>query len=356
MSTNSEVINYLNNQASDVFTGADSSAPLTSFQFLISHVLIFNETGDENSASKSAYKLSHHGSPGSSFTFGAVQWDIAAFQQITTNSTGSLMKLDPAVESNLDSTSFGMKMLEQILRYATISGKNILTDKEITQILDKLGGNGERAKGNPKVLGDIVNGEIDLVDKINAALDSAYGQKWVNIWHQQYLQDLDSHVNTVVNSANSKDKTWLESSEIARLWIADFRNQFDPDRSIDTTSQNVDLVDFIQGRQITMTLGSFTRTVQKIGDLGYDDILNFYFNVPTTIAGYAADFDPDKARRFSNILRQVTAPITINNDEEAKGLARIYQEYIKVKMKYQEPLGSSIDASKTGWLNLPGIN
>ena len=75
-----------------------------------------------------------------------------------------------------------------------------------------------------------------------------------------------------------------------------------------------------------------TGIIRKTGRLDVADILNFYFSTP-----YAAKTDGlnDEMRRFTNVV-SVAGGFSLASDpdareEEAKGLIRVYQDYLKDK-------------------------
>jgi hypothetical protein len=240
------------------FTGQNL---LAGFALQLSDLLWLNEV-----TRRDPYQLYHASrynpsDTNSGFSFGALQWDIP-------NHT----PLPGAVQAR--------EIFLNILRNATdASGKRIINDQTL-QVIEPL----IDIKGNPYLLDSYLN-------VINAALDSAYGRQQIDANHVNEINLIVGWVSdTVALVTDSTDNAYLVNSEVARLFIGDLRNQY-------SYRANDPLRLFLQGNQnVNITIGGKTATVSKVGRLGMDDILNFYFAVPGN-AGPA-----DKLRRFNGII------------------------------------------------------
>ena len=323
-----KVINYIKTRYGDPFTG---SVGLQGFQQKISDVLILGEIGDL----RVAYRFSHAVVGKSSFSFGAAQWDIGSFGPMSPpgSKTSLVVDQNPQYASR---DRIGMMMLEQILRGAVdAEGAQIVSETQIEEIIvDILGSDGGKAIANPYAFGlvSLIDGveTIPLLNLVNAALNSEYGKQQINIWHQQHMADLEAHVNYVVNSVTDIDRrTFLQGSLAARLFFADVRNQYGPLRGrIELTQYLNSSVSNPAYIRIDPRRPTPTIRLAVSGDaLGYDDILNFFFGIPASFANARND----RIRRFGHIVASAAEQLDSSalDDEAAKGLVRLYQDYLK---------------------------
>lgn len=282
-----QALTYIYAQQANTFTGAND---LTGFRRQISDALIATESGSYNVA----YRLSHAVQGLSSFSFGAAQWDVGIFGPM--NPPGSPTNLVVDSPRYASPNSWGMRMLEQVLSNALdANGSRIVSDAQIKQIIEeKLGITGALARNNPAALGTVVvnadgSQSIPLIDLVNRALNSTYGQQQIDAWHQQHMADLEAHSNYIVNSVTDPDRrAFLQGSLTARLFFADMMNQFGPKygRNFMVPYLNSTISSPISPAKLAVS-GSA---------LGYDDILNYYFSVPAKIGV------PDRIRRFDHVL------------------------------------------------------
>ena len=132
---------------------------------------------------------------------------------------------------------------------------------------------------------------------------------------------------------SAEDNAFLSGSEVSRLFIGDFRNQF-------SNARNNDLRSYLQRNPVNQGTGS----IQIEGRVGIADILNFYFSTPYA-TGSIFGLN-DELRRFSNII-QVTGGVyqlpqdQAAREEEAKGLIRVYQDFLKSKQSQLNALGNN---------------
>lgn len=301
-SKTSVVLKYINSQVSDVFSGW--SLLLDPFQSDISNLMSLNELGKDHKKVKIAYRLSHaFKTNASSFSFGVVQWDLSAFKPIG-GLDNTKITLDSGTTFVAHENSLAVRMLEQILRNATdAQGAYIFgstkkeNDARVDDIIEKnLGIEGQNSTfQRVRVLGDVVIDKttgaksLPLLDKINQALNSTYGQFWVDLWHSQYIEDLNDYVNTIINGvADPTDKLFLQSNKIAKLFITDVRNQFGvkfkntTGNSLLNSNRNEDVRDFLNGKAVIpiwRSGKSGKATIQKVNVLGIDDIAHLYFSL-----------------------------------------------------------------------------
>jgi hypothetical protein len=139
--------------------------------------------------------------------------------------------------------------------------------------------------------------------------------------HDAHLGDVITWVKTTTAQVtNTADRALLQT-DLRSLFLTDFRNQFRP-------QTYTKLAQFVQDNTVNLGTGQ----IKKIGTLGVDDLLNFYFSTP-----YAQRLNGlnDELRRFRNVVT-VAGGYTLPTDaqakeEEAKGLIRVYQDYLKGK-------------------------
>jgi Ca2+-binding RTX toxin-like protein len=267
------------------FTGQNN---LTGFAWRLGDLLWLNEV-----ARRDPYRLYHARTATSGFSFGALQWDIP-------NHT----PLPGVVQAR--------SIFLDIMANATgANGQRIINDETLQAIQALID-----VEGDPAALDA-------YLDSINAALDSEYGRQQIDANHVNETNALVAWVNnTVALVTDAGDNAFLSASEAVRLFIGDFRNQFGDPR-------NNDLRNFLQGGSVNLGTGA----IQKIGPLGLADILNFYFSTPyaTSTAGLN-----DELRRFNNIISVTGGYYALPDDpeareEEAKGLIRVYQDFLKGK-------------------------
>jgi Ca2+-binding RTX toxin-like protein len=264
------------------FTGQES---LTGFALKLSDLLWLNEVGRRD-----PYKLYHAETESSGFSFGALQWDLPNHQP-----------LEGAVQAKA--------IFRDIMQNAVdSSGQRIVSDAillEIEPLLD--------TEGDP----DLLDSYKTLID---AALNSAYGRQKID---ENHINEIGLIVQWVDQTVALVSDPFLSGSEAARLFIGDLRNQFSP-------SVNNNLRKFLQGIG-EVNLG--TGIIRKTGTLDLSDILNFYFSTPYASTNKGLN---DELRRFNNIISLTGGVYALSGDEEAqeseaKGLIRIYQDFLKEK-------------------------
>src|SRR3989338_7982249 len=115
----------------------------------------------------------------------------------------------------------------------------------------------------------------------------------------------------------------------------DYHNQF----NIDLPPKPAPLYDYL--RRIPGALGG--GTVLPVGEFGVDDLLNFYFSTTYATSSYSIstgkndgrDGLNDELRRFNNVVIVAGGFMLPTNvqarEEEAKGLLRVYQDFLKGK-------------------------
>ncbi|PYV83769.1 MAG: hypothetical protein DMG05_25550 [Acidobacteria bacterium] len=253
------------------FTGGDT---LTGLARQVSDVIVKNELGPHN-----AYALSHAGTKTSGYSFGAVQWDLAARPEVRDG------------------------FFSDILNNATFpNGSKIVGDTTRTDILKKVLIQGDR---------NALTQEQKAL--VNLALSSEFGVQTINAEHVLEVNSLLDRVNDFVVSVANIDNQALFESSTALLFLADFQNQFS------TKTINA-LKSFIQTGEGVPPGGSL---VEREGSkFGLDDLLRFYFST-----GYAqtAKGLNDELRRFGNVL-QVAGGYIPQNTEEAKGILSVFEE------------------------------
>ena len=261
----------------------------------ISKLLVLNEIGFGNPYTLGHVKRLNPADKNSGYSFGGLQWDLA-------NHT--------PLEGALQARSVLREILETALypddfSDLTLRGKSIFNDPlEIDKIIDELA---------------LIKGDLTALNayetRINLALSTTIGQQIIKQNHQNEVQVIEQYVNNVIAGVgNDADRVFLQGSEIAKIFMADFRNQF-------SDAQYNNLANYLKGKGVTPG----TTTVSKVGTLGLDDLLNFYLSTP--YASKASGLN-DEMRRFKNIL-VFTDPYTSKTDdnyEEAKGIIRVYQD------------------------------
>ena len=321
MTAQQDVIDYIKQQAGDPFTGATG---LDGFQLQISNALFASEAGLPGVP----YRLSHAVVGRSSFSFGAAQWDVGAFETMNPpQSESNIVVVDSQINTN---ASVGISMLEQILRNAVDgTGSRIVSDDQVREIINRLGITGELARNNPLALGPVITDpvtqqqSVPLLDLVNRALNSAFGKNQINIWHGQHMADLEAHVMFVNQSVvDPARRTFLEGSTALQLFLADIRNQIDP------TFSRTRLVEYLNSTGAAPVSVGTARLAVTGDSLDTDDVLNYYFGLPLNNPGIN-----DRLRRINNDVR-VAGGFSLSADlaareEEAKGLIRVYQDFLK---------------------------
>jgi len=270
----------------------------------IHDVLVLNELGGNTAL---AYVLSYAGSK-SGYSFGYAQWDIAK-----------------------NATAAGI--LKDILQNAkNADGQYIIADG------DQNTGRADDTVIKALMEQAIKPGGTSLTTEqrnlINQALSSAYGQNTIDQRHDQYLGEVLTFIDNIIASANPGDQAFL-NSDIAKLFLADYHNQF----NIDLPPKPAPLYDYL--RRIPGALGG--GTVLPVGEFGVDDLLNFYFSTTYATSSYSIstgkndgrDGLNDELRRFNNVVIVAGGFMLPTNvqarEEEAKGLLRVYQDFLKGK-------------------------
>ena len=248
------------------FTGGDN---LSGFNRLVHNVFMKNELNN----GEGAYEISYCKAGRSGYSFGPVQWDL---------------KSNPAMRQGL---------FTDILTNAKDSNGNIIIDLNTrNSILNHVAGNGSLSPG-----------ERNLV---NQALSSSYGVQKIN---EAYLTDLDtaiSKIDGVINKVTDpEDKAFLQT-DLGRLFLIDYNNQFN-------ISSNGPMEKFLQGQEVELSYG---KKVSIKGDLGIEDLLNFYLTTK-----YGQDHPADLIRRFSNDLEELGINNICLTQEDAKFLAENLQ-------------------------------
>ena len=254
---------------------------------LIFEVLKKNEANESQ-----AYQLSFAGTNKSGYSFGYVQWDLASLNPV------------------------GRTLLSDILKNATDANGNYivadndpLTQRENDALVRSLLNNSQFAGGT-----SLLPSEITLISQ---ALSSAYGTAKIDAETDIELGEILTRVDEAIALADPVDQAFL-NSPLPRLFLADYHNQL-------TISSPGQMESFLQGRSASLSGGK----VQKVGDLGMDDLLNFYF--ATKYATETPKGLNDEMRRFSNVVNVAGGytPKTDDNYEEAKGIIRVYQDFVK---------------------------
>ena len=127
--------------------------------------------------------------------------------------------------------------------------------------------------------------------------------------------------NVIASVTDAQDRAFLQS-DLGSLFLADVKNQFK------LKPVNNGLAQFVLGTTVDLGTGQ----IKKIGVLGTDDLLNFYFSTPYARKSTGLN---DLVRRFRNTVT-VAGGYTLPADaqakeEETKGLIRVYQDYLKGK-------------------------
>ncbi|MDH4187337.1 MAG: hypothetical protein OEV08_10085 [Nitrospira sp.] len=289
------------------FTGQSS---LTGFAFLLSDLLWQNETDHRD-----PYRMSPPASSTSGYAFGAIQWDVPNHRALDfpglpaphpRNAEEILRDILLNARDASGSLFFSVTTVDSIVKFEEDASGNIINRTGLAY-----------TKGNSHAL----DAYIGL---INAALDSAYGRATIDADHATTIGAYNTWINDSITLVqNPDDHAFLTNSNIAKLFIGDFRNQF-------SGSANNLLRGFLQGQA--------AYGVTKQGTLGVDDLLNFYFRTP-----HASRLPHDPVRRFANVV-EVAGGYAPTDLEEAKGVLQAYTFFVM-------PRKTAISSANTGALS-----
>lgn len=271
------------------FTG---TADQITWKQKIHDVLVRNELGGNTNL---AFALSFAGSR-SGYSFGYAQWDLAT--NSTVRNTTFLEILQNATDAN-----------GQFIIHDDDPTTGRTNDTLIQTLMNQVG----LAGGN-----SLTTLQRNLIDQ---ALSSVYGQNTIDQRHDQHVGEVLVRVDQVIAMvADSIDNAFLKT-DVPKLFLADYENQ-------SKISPGGALERFLQRQPATLGGGR----VQQVGRLGVDDLLNLYF--ATDYARTTTGLN-DELRRFTNVV-SVAGGFSLSADpaareEEAKGLIRVYQDYLKAK-------------------------
>ncbi|MDF0666770.1 MAG: calcium-binding protein [Nitrospira sp.] len=216
---------------------------------------------------------------------------------------------------DLSSNSDGQNLLKEILENATISGSFIVDDgnpatgrSNDTEVL--------RLRSLAIQPGGISLNPSDKA-KINQALGSSYGVQAIDDALDPHLGLLLNKANAVINLTSGPDRTFLES-DLGKLFLSDFDNQYNIELPNPPMSQGGALARFVQGQTVFR--------ITKQGDLGVGDLLNFYFHTQQ-----ARQTPHDPVRRFANVVEVAGgyAPGTTTTDlADAKEVLQAYTFFV----------------------------
>src|SRR6266480_2567280 len=212
------------------------------------------------------------------------------------------------------------------LQYDLSFGRRVDTFKSILQDAKDANGNFIIDDGDPNTDRLHDNTVIALVGKakqrdmnslsaadqllINSALSSAVGHTAIDGAVDADLQDLMLRAQQVANLplVSTADQVFLQS-DLGRLFLCDYHNQYniDPGGALEK---------FVQGLPAD---GLGHGTVVKQGDLGVDDLLNFYFR--TTYA-FKKPYNP--VQRFANVLIETNFTFSPADSAQAKQAVQAY--------------------------------
>jgi hypothetical protein len=230
------------------FTGGDN---LTGFKKLVHQVMMQNELRN----GEGAYVISHAKAGRSGYSFGPIQWDLL------NNETGVEIFTDVLTNAKdlNNSLIFNSQNKNAVLNSVTSQGSSLT---------------------------------IEQINLVNQALSSSYGVEKIN---ESYLVELDNaiiKIDSVINKVtNPENKAFLQT-DLARLFLIDYNNQFN-------ISPNKQMEKFLQGQTVSLK-GYTTYSVDIKGNLGIEDLLNFYLHTK-----YGQEKPGDLVRRFSNIIETV---------------------------------------------------
>lgn len=148
---------------------------------------------------------------------------------------------------------------------------------------------------------------------INQALSSTYGMQRIDGDLDPHLGSLLNTADAVINLTSGADRAFLES-DLGKLFLSDYDNQYNIELPNFPTSPGGTLVRFVQGQEVY--------GIVKQGVLGVDDLLNFYFR---TQQSQATPYDP--IRRFANVV-EIAGLYTPSDVGEAKGVLQAYTFFV----------------------------
>jgi hypothetical protein len=251
------------------FTGHNG---LTGVTLMMSQAIVLNEIG-----SLSAYLLySPPSGAKDGFTFGGLQWDLANHTplRLSDNPADQARRADVIFADVLRAAVYADDYFDVSLR-----GQRIFTDAEIDSEAPDSLMNRVRQRGNPNALDP-------YLARIQLALGSTEGRAIIDADHRNEVGIIQRYVNIVIAGVtNVDDRAFLEGSNVAQVFMADFRNQF-------SDARNTDLRNYLQGTSVNQGTGR----LQKVGRLGLADVLNFYFS--TQYAASTTGLN-DELRRFN---------------------------------------------------------
>lgn len=137
---------------------------------------------------------------------------------------------------------------------------------------------------------------------VNSALASTYGVNRIDGVVDSSFQNLIDRANQVAALTTGSDRAFLQS-DFGKLFLCDYHNQY-------SITPRGPLERFVTGNQVAV----FGNVVQKQGDLGVDDLLNFYIRLEQA---HKTPWDP--LRRFANIATEMAYT---PSSQEAVGLFR----------------------------------
>ena len=235
--------------------------------------------------------------PGSGYSFGYVQWDLAK---------------NPTART----------ILQNILENATNAAGQYIVEDNNPQT------------GRPRYL---IISLIDQVNKpggqslsptqrslIDRALSSAYGRDYIDLQTDVHIGNVLTRVEEAIATVQDPQANAFLNQTLPKLFLADYDNQL-------VLDSGGALERYLQGQQVALKGGG---TVRKAGStFGVDDLLHFYF--ATKYATIELSGLNDELRRFRNVVT-VAGGYTLPTEpqakeEEAKGLIRVYQDYLKEK-------------------------
>jgi hypothetical protein len=269
------------------------------FKQMLYQVLVTNEIGPNLDI---AYQLSVPVGPGSGWTFGQFQFDLAhtdqkyldIFHEILLNAVDSDTGIPIIHDAN---GALDQILVDQLYTAAT--------SLDITQLLDIPYGY------------SLVNAALAVsVAEIDSTVDMRLQDLIVGTGDPVKLG-----ADEIIQLASTADQAWFSdpANAIGKLWMCDMLNQ-----------GATGLKEFVMGQ----TSMGYT----KDGTIGVDDILNFYLHQRSTITvkingvrnSFANIYPADALRRFTTVVN-VAGGYSINDTptglEEAKGILRAYTYY-----------------------------
>lgn len=246
------------------FTGGDHLKPEDGLKYYIHQTMMLNEL----SGGHGAYKMSNAVNAASGPSFGPIQYDIGG-------------------------NSRGRTLLEQVAREAkNTQGQRIVSDNEIRQM--------QQHFYKPFTKMSVADKQIyqELRPKLDQSLKSSGGIRLVNEDYDKVLDKKVDEVNTVIAKiTNLHNKTFLENSMQAQVFIADIKNQYSK-KVNNALAQFLNQTEHDQGVKLPGKGG-----VAKVhGELDMEDLKHFRMQTAYGIS------HPKDARRRDENIEQVTAP------------------------------------------------